>query len=116
MPKSLPMRAVTAFCVAMLVPAVGQAQETASARVSYADLNLASSYGQRILQSRIVFAATSLCDPVDEFSLELRHAVLNCRTSTIADAQPAFQAAVSQALHPSVTVLDAAALIVAVHR
>ena len=114
--KSLPVLAVLAFLATTLMPAVGEAQETASARVSYADLNLASSSGQRILQSRIVFAATSLCDPADEFNLELRHAVLNCRTSTIADAQPAFQAAVSQALHPSVTVLDAAAMVVSVHR
>ena len=110
--KSLPALAALAFSAALLVPTAGLAQETTSARVSYADLNLASSSGQKVLQNRISFAAASLCNTADEFNLEMRHAVLNCRTATIADAQPAFQAAVAQALHPSVTVLDAAAAVV----
>lgn len=113
--KSLPALAAIAFSAALLVPTAGLAQETTSERVSYADLDLALSSGQRVLQNRIAFAAVSLCDTADEFNLAMRHEVLSCRSATIAGAQPAFRAAVAQALHPSVTVLDAAAVVVTAH-
>ena len=110
--KNLPALVVSAI---LILPTTARAQETVSARVSYADLNLASSSGQRVLQHRIAFAAISVCDPSEQFNIEMMNAVLHCRIATIADAQPAFRAAVAQSLHPSVTVLDAAAAVVTVH-
>jgi len=41
-------------------------------------------------------------------------AVAECRDDTIANAQPAIEAAIGKARHPSVEVLDAAALIISV--
>ena len=97
---------------ALIVPAASQAAERTSVRVSYADLNLATDVGQARLKGRIAFAAEMVCDTTDPLNLNLVRAVAECRSSAIADARPAFEAAVAQARHPSVTVLDATALII----
>lgn len=113
--KTLPALAALAAAAALVIPTVSQAAEQTSARVSYADLNLATGVGQQKLQRRIAFAAASVCDTADRLDLIYWRAVTQCRSGAIADAQPAYRAAVASALHPSVTVLEAAALVVAPH-
>lgn len=113
--KTLPALAAVTFAAALVVPTVSQAQEQASARVSYADLDLAKGLGQHELQRRIAFAASTVCGPADQRDLNYWRAVSDCRSGAIADAQPAYEAAVARALHPSVTVLEATALVVTPH-
>jgi UrcA family protein len=113
--KTLPALAALAVAAALVVPTVSQAAERTSARVSYADLNLGTNFGQHKLQRRIAFAAETVCDPTDRIDLNFVRAVAECRSGAIADAQPAYQAAVARALHPSVTVLEATALVVTAH-
>jgi UrcA family protein len=110
--KTLPALAALVVASALVVPTVSLAQDTNSVRVSYADLNLTSNIGQNKLQHRISYAAESVCDKADPFDLNYTRAVTDCRVSAIAGAQPAFAAAINAARHPSVTVLDATALIV----
>jgi len=113
--KTLPALAALAVASLLLVPTASQAEEPISVRVSYADLNLAGDLGRSQLQRRIAFAATTVCGRSDPLNLEFTRAVAECRTETIADVQPQFLAAVAAARHPSVTVLGAAALVVAAH-
>jgi len=113
--KTLPALAALAVAAALVIPTVSIAAQQTSARVSYADLNLASSIGQQKLQRRIAFAASNVCETSDRIDLVFARAVAECRSGAIADAQPAYQAAVASALHPSVTVLEAASLVVAAH-
>jgi UrcA family protein len=110
--KTLPALAALAAAATLVVPTVSQAQETNSVRVSYADLNLASQFGQNKLQHRIAYAAEIVCDKADPFDLNYTRAVSDCRIGAVAGAQPALMAAINAAKHPSVTVLDATALIV----
>jgi UrcA family protein len=110
--KTLPALAALAVATALVVPTVSQAAELTTARVSYADLNLTTQFGQDTLQRRISFAARSVCDTADPRDFNFARAVAECRDGAIADAQPAFQAAVNNARTPSVEVLSAAALTV----
>ena len=98
---------------AFVVPTVAQAQEVASARVSYADLDLASDLGQQNLQRRIFHAAESVCG-IGAIRVDLKFALLaaDCRDDAVATAQPQFLAAVDAARHGTVTVGGAAALII----
>ena len=59
--KTLPALAALAVATALVVPTVSQAAETTSVRVSYADLNLGTDFGQNRLQRRIAFAASQVC-------------------------------------------------------
>jgi UrcA family protein len=111
--KTLPALAALVVASVLVVPTVSQAAETSSVRVTYADLNLATDFGQHKLQSRLAFAAGSVCDTADPLDLKYVRAVSECRTGAIADAQPAYLAAVAAARRGTVTVLDGAALIVA---
>jgi UrcA family protein len=113
--KTLPALAALAAATALLVPTISQAAERTTVRVSYADLNLATGFGQTNLRRRINFAAELVCDTTDPLNLSFARAVADCREGAIADAQPAFAAAVAAARHPSVTVLDASTLIVTAH-
>ncbi|HEX8840551.1 MAG TPA: UrcA family protein [Sphingomicrobium sp.] len=113
--KTFPALAALAAASALLVPTVSQAEDQNSVRVSYADLDLAKSIGQQRLQHRIAFAAERVCGFADARDLNYTRAVGDCRTETVADAQPAFQAAVARALRPSVTVLEAATIVVTAH-
>ena len=94
---------------------MSQAAEQDSVRISYADLNLVSPIGQPVLERRIAFAADTVCDTADMHHLSWIRAVSVCRNGAIADAQPAFDAAVAAARNPSVTVLEATALVVSAH-
>jgi UrcA family protein len=98
---------------AIVVPTVSQAEQTLSVRVPYSDLNLASLSGQSTLKGRIYTAAKYVCDG-DVATIDAITAVFACRTETVANARPAYQAAVAEATrHGSVTVLESASLIVA---
>lgn len=98
--------------VTLLAPAASQADDSNSVRVSYADLNLASAAGQGVLQHRIAGAARLVCVIEDSREMALRSATNDCRSEAVARAWPAYQAAVGAARRGSVTVLDAAALVV----
>ena len=106
--------AVAALVVAgaFVVPTVSQASQSNSVRVSYADLNLASELGQHALRGRIAFAARVVCEFEDSRQLDVAKATNLCRGDAVQRAQPAFEAAVAAAQHPSVKVLDAAALVI----
>jgi UrcA family protein len=110
--KTIPALAAIAVASVLVVPTVSQAAETNSVRVSYADLNLATNLGQTKLQRRISFAAELVCDTADARDLNFTRAVGECRNAAVADAQPAFEAAIGKARRGTVEVLDAAALIV----
>lgn len=113
MVKMLPALAALTVATALVVPTVSQAQDTRSARVSYADLDLASNVGQDRLQRRIVYAAKSVCETADVLDLDFTAVVKECRTDAIAGAQPAFHEAVAAAeRRGTVTVLDTASLVV----
>ena len=112
MSKTLPALAALAVATTLVVPTVSQAMEVPSVRVSYADLNLTTSLDQNRLERRIAFAANVVCGTSDPRDLNYVRAVGECRTETVADAQPQLRAAIGRALHPSVKVLDTAALII----
>ena len=112
------LKTVAAFAAvlaasAFVVPTVSQAAEVPSARVSYADLNLASDLGQQSLHRRIFHAAESVCE-IGLTRREVKLALLatDCRNGAIAATQPQFEAAVNAARRGTVTVGAAAALIV----
>jgi len=100
---------------ALAVPSAGQAEESNSMRVSYADLNLASAAGQGTLQRRIVGAAKIVCVIEDSREIALARATNSCRSEAVMGAWPAYQAAVGAARRGSVTVIGAASLVVTVH-
>lgn len=111
--KTLPAFAALAAAGALLVPTVGEAADSNSVRVSYADLNLRSSVGQEALQRRIAFAAETVCFMGEQpFELKMVSATKACRADAVAGARPAYEAAVASARRGTVTVLDGAALIV----
>lgn len=110
--KTLPALAALAIASTLVIPTVSQAADTATARVSYADLNLTTLSGQDRLQHRIAFAARTVCGRADALDYVFGRIVTECRENAIADAQPAFRAAVNNARTPSVEVLGAAALTV----
>jgi UrcA family protein len=113
--KTLPAVAAIAAASMLVIPTISNAAETDSVRVSYADLNLISKFDQAKLQHRIASAAETVCGAADHRDVALGQAIGKCRKATIADAQPAFQSAVAASRHPSVTVLEATALVVTAH-
>jgi UrcA family protein len=113
--KTLPALAALAIASALIVPTVSEAAETDSVRVSYADLDLGSDFGRTSLQGRIAHAAEVVCGPADHRDIPFTQKVRECRRGTIADAQPAYQAAVNSARHGTVEVLEGAALIITAH-
>ena len=111
------LKTVTAFtavlvATTLVIPTVGQAAEPNSVRVTYADLNLASHLGQRTLEHRIAGAARVVCVYDDGKDVDLAIETNACRSDAIAGARPAYLAAVNAARRGTVTVMDAAALIV----
>jgi len=110
--KTLPALAALAIASALVIPTVSTAAERTSVRVSYADLNLTTGFGQNKLQHRVAFAARLVCDTASPLDLKFQREVDGCRSDTIAAAQPAIVAAISKSRHPSVEVLDGAALII----
>jgi UrcA family protein len=111
--KTIAAMAALAIATALVVPTVSQAADRDSARVSFADLNLASDAGQKALQRRIAFAARSVCDQADPRDLDYMRAVSECRKEAITNAQPAYQAAVAAASNGTVDMLGAALTVTA---
>ena len=109
-----PLVVVAALVVAstLVVPTVSQAAESHSVRVSYADLNLAAARGQQVLQRRIGSAAVVVCEIEDSREFALATATKECRNIAIADARPAYEAAVAAARHGTVEILGTAAIVV----
>jgi UrcA family protein len=99
----------------LVLPTASQAEDSNSMRVSYADLNLASTAGQGVLQRRMVGAAKIVCVIEDSREIALRSATNSCRSDAVARAWPAYEAAVNNARRGSVTVIDATALIISAH-
>jgi UrcA family protein len=101
---------------AIVVPTVSQAAgmdwDTRSVSVSYADLDLVSLESRDVLERRISRAANTVCNLAASNSLALDSEMRSCRDGALAGARPQFEAAVAAALHPSVTVGSAAALVV----
>jgi len=110
-PALVAAAALTA-AVALVVPTVSQAAPLDSVTISYADLNLASPSGAEKLQQRITFAARVICGYEDTRQYDLVVATNTCRAGAIQGAQPAFDAAISAARHPSVIVGEAATSLV----
>jgi UrcA family protein len=110
--RAIPAFAAVVVAATLVVPTVSQAAESNSVRVSYADLNLASDAGADALQRRIGFAARVVCEIEDSRQLPLATATNLCRSDTIASVRPAYEAAVASARHGTVTVGEAAALII----
>ena len=113
MQKAIPALAALAAAAMLVVPTVSQAAGSTSVRVSYADLNLASQGGRQVLHGRIVFAARVVCQIEDSRELALATATNLCRSDAVERAQPAYQAAIAAAVHPSVTVGSAAIVVTA---
>lgn len=113
--KTLPALIALAGATALVIPTVSMAAATDTVRVPYGDLNLASDSGRGRLQQRIAFAAEVVCGPADHRDLAFTQQVRECRAGTIADAQPAYQAAVNGARRGTVEVLEGAALIITAH-
>ena len=111
--KTLPALAALLVASALVLPTVSQAAEQDSVRVSYADLNLASDFGEQRLQGRIAFAAGVVCGPADHRDVPFLQTIGECRNATIADAQPAYDAAVRAARHGEVEILGAALIVTA---
>ena len=112
MVKAVPAAAALAVAAALVVPTVSHAQDTRSITVSYADLNLTSGIGQDRLQRRVDLAASYVCGQADTRDFDWAREVRLCRTAAIDGAEPAVLAAINNARHPSVEVLQATALVV----
>jgi UrcA family protein len=112
MSKIFPALAALAAATALIVPTVARASDVPSVRVPYGDLNLGTDLGQEVLKGRIAFAAGQLCGSSDPRDLVFARAVADCRMGTIADVEPAYEAAIAEARHGTVTVGAGAALIV----
>lgn len=97
------------------LPSAALADDVASMRVSYADLNLAGNEGRDVLKRRIDFAARSVCQIEDSKELSLALVTRICRQDAVLRAQPAYDAAISNARHGIVTVADTAALVITSH-
>jgi UrcA family protein len=83
-----------------------------TAKVSYADLNLATSKGTRVLQGRIKVAAAEVCGSAHPAELAVVKANRQCIDGAVAQAKPAFDQAVAAASRGSVTVIQGVSLIV----
>lgn len=110
--KSIPAVAALAAAAALVVPTVGEAASPDSVRVSYADLNLGAIDGQQRLLHRLAYAADTVCEVGLSQEVARSSAARICRDGAMARVQPAYRAALNDARNGTVTVLDAAALIV----
>lgn len=122
-------KAILAFAAvvaasALLVPTISQAatgpsasdEETVSASVLYADLNLARQHDVDALRGRINYAARTVCGRPFSFEVFVSTGRRQCIDGAVASAQPAFDSLVNSARHGVVTVGYGAALIVSAPR
>lgn len=66
---------------------------------SYADLNLSSADGRRVLQGRIVRAASGLCNKIGRKSLDEKIGERRCMLLALSGAGRKFERAVANATH-----------------
>ncbi len=80
---------LTAFALALsAAPALAQPDSAARQLVvSYADLDLSTERGVRVLDRRLRAAADTACGPTSVFDPEGRNDVQQCRTETLAQAR-----------------------------
>ncbi|MFL6753638.1 MAG: UrcA family protein [Sphingomicrobium sp.] len=114
--KTIPALAALAISAALVVPTISYADDLPTARISYADLDLASDSGQKTLLRRMSFASDSLCGVGKWKALGLADGAASCSRDTMAGAQPAYAEAVAKARHGTVEVLDTSALIITAPR
>lgn len=87
--------AALALTAAVGVPAFGaQAATQSSAKVTYADLNLASAQGREVLDARIEHAIKSVCGRTTG-KIGMDQAVKDCRRQTMASAKQSRDLAVA---------------------
>jgi UrcA family protein len=110
--KTIPALAALGVSAMLLVPTATQAQDLPTARVSYADLDLASDVGQHSLIRRMTYAADQLCGVGKWKQIGLVADASACSKDTLAGAQPAYEQAVASARRGTVIVGGAAALII----
>ena len=110
--KTLPALAALAVAGALVVPTAGSAAEITTARVSYADLNLATDKGKSALSHRVSYAADQLCGVGKWKALGLTAEASACSDDAVASAQPAVKAAIAAARRGSVTVLEGSAVVI----
>jgi UrcA family protein len=110
--KTLPALAALAVAATLVAPTVSSAADATTARVSYADLNLATNGGKSALVNRVSYAADRLCGVGKWKALGLADESAACSTDAVASAQPAVDAAIAAARRGSVTVLEGSAVIV----
>jgi UrcA family protein len=110
------LKTITAFAAvlaasALVLPTVSHAEAPTSKVVSYADLDLLSPGGQKVLFRRIGHAAEAVCEVGYTRELARELAATECRTVAVSAAQPAYEAAIDSYRRGTVTV-GAASLIV----
>jgi UrcA family protein len=105
MPNALIALAALAFAATPALADTGpRGQSAPTARVSVADLNLASPADRRVLDRRIGSAANAVCPPLIQTGRLNRSVTgLRCRADTLARAQPQRTAAVTRAGASTVT-------------
>jgi len=82
---------------ATFVAAPAFAQDTRSAEVHYADLNLASADGAAALKGRIGRAADKVCGVSSQLSLHSAASAKNCSKLAVAKAMPQVELALAKA-------------------
>ena len=119
--KAFTAAGAVAVASALLLPAAALASTASAAgddaiqtaKVSYADLDLANSHGTGALQGRIKVAAAAICGTARPAELDVIKANRECMTGAVASAQPAFNRAVAAARGGSVTVIGASLIVTA---
>ncbi len=83
--------------IAVAAPAVAQTHETRSVEVAYADLDLTTKAGAKRLETRVRFAAKSVCGPNPGRSLAAQQDYKNCVNTAITGGNKAMITVLAQA-------------------
>lgn len=84
---------IAAIAITGLTGGIGHAQDKPmSVRVSYADLDVASSAGMKTLEKRVTTAAGTVCGRRDTVDLQQQAQYNKCRRTAISNAMDSFQA------------------------
>ena len=81
------LAAAAAASLVTLTPTAFAQEPAGQVRVSYADLDLSSRDGQRVLDRRIRTAVEQACGPISSADPAGKNRVLECRTETLALAR-----------------------------
>ena len=91
--------AAVALAAFSVVPVA--AEDVPTATVRYADLDLATSAGARMLHHRVAWAVTSVCGLPDAGNLDAVRAAAVCRKNAVASSSPQVAAAIDRAVQLS---------------